>query len=62
LVIREGNLQEEIGRFLQESKATLLLLGAPRGATSTIFGDDAVERFAHVIEEKTGIPVEVVRP
>jgi nucleotide-binding universal stress UspA family protein len=62
LVIREGNLQEEIGRFLQESKATLLLLGAPRGASSTIFGDDAVERFARAIQEKTGVPVEVVRP
>ena len=62
LVIREGHLQEAIERFLRESDATLLLLGASRNTTGTVFGDDAVERFAQSIEEHTGIEVEVVHP
>jgi nucleotide-binding universal stress UspA family protein len=62
VIIRQGNVQEEIGRFLQESKAELLLLGAPRGTTAAIFGDDAVELFAKDIQAQTNVPVRVVRP
>jgi len=62
LVVREGNVQEEIGSFLRESSADLLLLGAPRGTTATIFGDDAIEQFAQSIVDSTGVAVEVVRP
>lgn len=62
VVIREGNAQQEIGRFLQACGASLLMLGAPRGTTANIFGDDAIERFAISIQKKTGIPVEIVRP
>lgn len=60
--IREGRVQEEIGHFLRASDAELLILGAPRGATANIFGDDAVEQFAHAIQSETGIEVLVVRP
>jgi nucleotide-binding universal stress UspA family protein len=62
LVVREGDVQEEIASFLRESSASLLLLGAPRGTTETIFGDDAIEQFALKITEATGVAVEVVRP
>jgi len=62
IVIRHGDVRQEIGRFLSESQAELLLLGAPRGTSANVFGDDAVEQFAIAIQEKTHVPVEVVRP
>ena len=62
LVVKVGEVREEIEDFLQESQAELLLLGAPRGTTATVFGDDAIEHFAHTIQEDTGITVEVIRP
>jgi nucleotide-binding universal stress UspA family protein len=61
IVVRDGAVKEEIERFLQECNASQLLLGAPRG-TSTVFGDDAIEQFAQMIEDDTGVPVFVVRP
>ncbi|MBE2222384.1 MAG: universal stress protein [Anaerolineae bacterium] len=60
--IREGNVQLEIERFLQESHAVVLILGAPRGQTANVFGDDAVEQFAQTIQTDTGIPVQVIYP
>lgn len=60
--ILEGQVQEEIGRFLQEADADLLILGAPRGTTANVFGDDAVEHFAQSIQAKTGVQVQVMRP
>ncbi|MEZ4646992.1 MAG: universal stress protein [Chloroflexota bacterium] len=62
LEIRHGDVREEIGRFLGETHAEVLLLGAPRGTSANVFGDDAVEQFAIAIEDKTGVPVEVIRP
>ncbi|HEX6387779.1 MAG TPA: universal stress protein [Anaerolineae bacterium] len=62
VAIRMGNVQEEISRFLQERDASVLMLGAPRSSTANVFGDSAIEGFALSIEEKTGIPVEIVRP
>jgi nucleotide-binding universal stress UspA family protein len=62
VVIREGNVQEEIGRYLRESSATMLLLGAPRGTTTSRFGDDFVEQMATEIQDQSGVPVEIVRP
>ncbi|MEJ2746971.1 MAG: universal stress protein [Anaerolineae bacterium] len=62
LKIRVGHVREEITQFLRESQADLLLLGAPRGTTTTVFGDDAIEKFAHSIQEVTNIDVEVIRP
>lgn len=60
--IRHGNVRREIEKFLQDSDAELLLLGAPRGTTATYFGDDAIEQFAATIHEETGVKVKVVRP
>jgi nucleotide-binding universal stress UspA family protein len=60
--IREGNVQIEIERFLQESHAAALILGAPRGLTANVFGDDVVEQFAQTIQKDTGIEVQVIYP
>ena len=61
-VIRHGRVRDEIAHYLDESQAQLLLLGAPRGSTANVFGDDAVEQFARAIQDKTGVPVEVIHP
>jgi nucleotide-binding universal stress UspA family protein len=60
--IREGNVQEQIEQFLQEANAEVLMLGAPRGITANVFGDDAVERFARLIQDDTGVEVLVIYP
>ena len=39
--IRKGKVQDEIIRFVKDVKADLLVLGAPRGTTANVFGDDA---------------------
>ena len=62
IVIREGKVKEEIDKFLAESQAELLLLGAPRGTTETTFGDDVIEQFALTIHRDTGVEVEIIRP
>lgn len=62
IVIRDGLVRDEICRLIEERSAELLLLGAPRGTTATIFGDDVVEEFAANLEDSTGITVEIVRP
>ncbi len=62
VVIRQGDVKDEISRFLQQTQADMLLLGAPRGTTANVFGDDAVEQFAQLIQETTGIAVEIIRP
>lgn len=62
LVIRKGQVREEIARYLQETDVDLMLLGAPRGTTPHIIGDDAVERFAQFLESETGVTTRVIRP
>jgi nucleotide-binding universal stress UspA family protein len=62
IVIRKGQVIDEICRFLTEQSAELLLLGAPRGTTATVIGDDPIEKLAERISDHTGIAVEVVRP
>ena len=62
IMVRKGDVATEIARFLRESEANLLLLGAPRGTTANVFGDDAVEQFAVSIQNDTGVPVEIARP
>ena len=61
-VILVGNVQDEINRYLIENKASILLLGAPRGTTAELAGDDAIEQFAIRIYESSGVEVEIVRP
>jgi nucleotide-binding universal stress UspA family protein len=60
--IREGDVQEQIEQFLRESDAGVLILGAPRGITANVFGDDAVENFAQTIQDDTGVNVLIVYP
>ena len=62
IVIRKGDVKSEIDRYLRESEASLLMLGAPRGTTANVFGDDAVEQFAVSIQNNTGVAVEIARP
>ena len=62
VVIRQGRVVAEICSFISERAAELLLLGAPRGTTASIIGDDPVEKLAERIYQETGVPVEVVRP
>jgi nucleotide-binding universal stress UspA family protein len=62
IAILVGSPLAEIGRFAREHNADLILLGAPRGTTANVFGDDEIERASHSLQEETGIPVEVVRP
>lgn len=61
-VIRVGDVQDEICQYLTEHRASLLLLGAPRGTTAELLGDDAVEQFAARITENSGVPVQIMRP
>lgn len=62
IVIREGKVQAVIEAYLQESQADLLILGAPRGTSANVFGDDAIEKFAQRIQEDTGVRAEIARP
>ena len=61
-VILVGDVQDEICNYLTEHKASILLVGAPRGTTAELLGDDAVERFAARIMDNSGVAVEIVRP
>jgi nucleotide-binding universal stress UspA family protein len=60
--IRRGQVRDEITRFVKDMQADLLVLGAPRGTTANVFGDDAIERLARWIEEHTAVSVEIIRP
>lgn len=60
--IRRGSVREEIVRFVKDVKADTLVLGAPRGTTANVFGDDAIERLAESIRQQTAVTVEVIRP
>ncbi|MBK8904850.1 MAG: universal stress protein [Anaerolineaceae bacterium] len=60
--IRRGNVREEIVRFVKDVKADTLILGAPRGTTANVFGDDAIERLAESIRQQTAVTVEIIRP
>jgi nucleotide-binding universal stress UspA family protein len=62
IIIREGVVRDEIVNFIDERSADFLFLGAPRGTTATLFGDDLVEQFAKSIENESGVAVEIVRP
>ncbi len=62
IIVREGQVQVEISRLVEERSAETLLMGAPRGTTVSSFGDDFVEQLAQEIAQKTGIKVEIVRP
>ena len=60
--IRRGIVRNEITRFVKDVQADTLILGAPRGTTANVFGDDAIERLANWIEEHTAVSVNIIRP
>lgn len=60
--IRKGRVRDEITRFVRDVGADLLVVGAPRGTTANVFGDDAIERLAEWIEEHAAVSVEIIRP
>ena len=60
--IREGNIKTEIIQYLHSNETDLLLLGAPRGTTANVFGDDTIEQLAEAITKETAVTVEIVRP
>lgn len=62
IALREGRVAEQIQACLAARDAGLLLLGAPRGTTANVFGDDAIERFADRIARESGTEVRIVRP
>jgi nucleotide-binding universal stress UspA family protein len=61
-IIRKGFVRDEICNYLTEEQAQLLLLGAPRSDTNSVFGDDPAERLASSIHGTTGVDVAIVRP
>lgn len=61
-VLREGLVADEICNYLVTNNVSNLLLGAPRGTSSEVFGDDPVERFASDIHQRTGVVVDIIRP
>lgn len=62
IVILEGDVRLVIEEFLRESEAELLILGAPRGTTANVFGDDVIEHFAERIQKDTGVQAAIARP
>ena len=62
VVILNGNTRDAIITYLLEHKAKALFLGAPRGTTANIFGDDEIEQFGTEIEKRTKTKVAIVRP
>ncbi|MCO5184028.1 MAG: universal stress protein [Anaerolineae bacterium] len=61
-VIRTGSPLAEIAQVARNYKANRIMLGAPRGTTANVFGDDEIERAATLLSDETGISVEIVRP
>jgi RNase H-fold protein (predicted Holliday junction resolvase) len=61
-MVRDGDIQEQIQAVVEEKDVSVIMLGAPRGTTTNIFGDDAIEQLALELEERTSVPVEIVRP
>lgn len=61
-VILEGKFSQQLTAFLRETKPISMVLGAPRGTTLNIFGDDQIEKFVIQIEHETGVDVLLVRP
>lgn len=62
LVIREGDIRNEIHQLVISSDATCLLLGAPRHRNINKFGMEEIEVFARSIEESDAIQVIIIRP
>jgi nucleotide-binding universal stress UspA family protein len=62
IVVLEGVLREQLIAYLREHHVDTMYVGAPRGTTANIFGDEEVEQFALLLERESGSNVVVVRP
>ena len=60
--LRTGRVRDEILQVLRERNAARLVLGAPRGSSANVFGDDEIERFAAEVQAANGVEVTVARP
>lgn len=62
LIIREGQVQDEIAEIVKEMDAGCLLLGAPRHNRANTFAEEAINEFAKAIHQATGVTVRVIWP
>jgi nucleotide-binding universal stress UspA family protein len=62
IALLTGSPLTEIANHARTRAADLIMLGAPRGTTANVFGDDEIERAAKWLSEETQIQVEIVRP
>ncbi|HID62008.1 MAG TPA: universal stress protein [Anaerolineae bacterium] len=61
--IRVGEVQREIKRFVQEKKASYLIMGCPsEDIWQRIFSPSDLHAFAAEVERETGVPVILVSP
>lgn len=60
--ILEGGMRQQIIAYLRQHQPLAFYLGAPRGTSANIFGDEDIEQFALEIEQDTGIDVMLIRP
>ena len=56
VVVRTGNLRQEIKTVAREEQANLIVLGSPAG-DSSLFAREALRDLAAYVEEATGVPV-----
>ena len=62
LIIREGNVQDEISAVVKNVGASCLMLGAPRHRKANTFDEEAIIDFAKSIQQATGITVQIEWP
>lgn len=62
LIIREGNVQDEISAVVKNVDASCLMLGAPRHRQANTFGEQAIIDFAKSIQQATGVNVQIEWP
>lgn len=61
--IRFGEVRQEIKRFVEEKKASLLVLGRPgEDILRRLFSPSDIEDFAAEVEKETGVPVILAGP
>ncbi|GAB4564889.1 MAG: hypothetical protein Kow0047_14980 [Anaerolineae bacterium] len=61
IVVRSGNVREEIRRLVQEVGADILVMGRPQPTSQQqVFGEGELTPFASEIQEDLGVKVELV--
>ncbi len=62
MAILEGSFRKQLIAYVRETKPVALVIGAPRGTSLNVFGDDQVEQFAVEVEREAGVDVMLIRP